>query len=144
VKPEAKPIRLMAEDSRDLEVVSAMLQDALTSLADMRFEQRKRRFVAMVNRYARERGEGVRVRSALKLEGVLAVRTAGIDQADKKGLLPLLALTAEPGEEGACRITLEFAGGGSIRLETECVDAALSDVGPSWRTPRRPQHPTEP
>jgi hypothetical protein len=143
VKAEAKPIRLIAEDARDLEVVSAMLQDALTSLAEMRFEPSKRRFVAMLNRYARERGEGVRVRSALRVEGVLAARTAGIDQADKRGLLPLLALTAEPGEEGACRITLEFAGGGSIRLEAECVDAALSDVGPSWRTPRRPRHPVD-
>jgi hypothetical protein len=144
VKADAQPIRLMAEDARDLEVVSAMLQDALTSLAEMRFEPRKRRFVAMLNRYARERGEGVRVRSALKLESVLAVRTTGIDQTDRRGLLPLLALTAQPADEGVCHITLEFAGGGSIRLEAECVDAALSDVGPSWRTPRRPQHPVDP
>ena len=138
---EAKPLRLLAEDAKDVEVVSAMLQDALTSLAEMRFDRRARRFVIMLNRYARERGEGVRVRSALKLEGVLAVRTAGIDQEDRRGLLPLLALTAEPADEGAWRLTLAFAGGGSIRLEAECVDAALSDVGPSWRTPRRPNHP---
>jgi hypothetical protein len=141
VKAEAKPLKLMAEDARDLEVISAMMQDALTSLAEMRFEPRKRRFVAMLNRYARERGEGVRVRAALKLEGVLVVRTSGIDQEDRRGLLPLLALTADESADGVCRLTLAFAGGGAIRLEAECVDAALSDVGPSWRTPRRPRHP---
>ena len=144
MKPESEPLKLLAEDARDLEVLSSLAQDSLTSLSEMRFEPRRRRFVAMLNRYARERGEGVRVRSALKLEGVLAARLAGIDQEDKRGLLPLLAVTVEPVEEGACRILLNFAGGGSIRLEVECVDVALSDVGPSWRTTRRPRHPLEP
>src|SRR5690606_34630546 len=109
--PADKPLKLRAEDLKDLEVVSAMLQDALTSVGEMSYDRRARRFVAMLNRYARDRGEGVRTRSALKIEGVLAVRTAGIDQQDKRGLLPLLALTAEQGEDGACRLTLAFAGG---------------------------------
>lgn len=136
----AKPLKLRAEDPDDLTVLSAMLQDALTSLADMRYEPRARRFVAMLNRYARDRGEGVRARSALKLEGVLAVRTTGIDQDDRRGLLPLLAVTAESAGDAACRITLAFAGGGAIRLDAECLDASLSDVGPVWGTSRRPRH----
>lgn len=143
MKAEPKPLKLRAEDAQDLEVVSAMLQDALTSLAEMSFDRRARRFVAMLNRYARERGEGVRARSALKLEGVLAARTSGIDQEDRRGLLPLLALTADPAGEGGFRLTLAFGGGGAIRLETECLDVALSDVGPNWRTPRRPRHPVD-
>jgi hypothetical protein len=137
-------LRLRAEDAEDLKVLSAMVQDSLTSLAEMRYEPRARRFVAMLNRYARERGEGVRTRSALKLEGVLAVRTAGVDQEDRRGLLPLLAVTAEERTDASCRITLAFAGGGAIRLDAECLDASLTDLGPSWSTPRRPRHPVEP
>lgn len=137
----ADALKLRAEDADDLKVLSAMVQDALTSLVEMRYEPRARRFVAALNRYARDRGDGVRVRSALKLEGVLAVRTTGIDQEDRRGLLPLLAVTAEGGADAACRITLAFAGGGAIRLDAECLDVSLNDLGPSWGTPRRPRHP---
>lgn len=139
-----QPLKLRAEDVEDLKVISAMVQDSLTSVGEMAYEPRARRFVVMLNRYARERGEGVRVRSALKIESVLSVRVAGIDQQDKRGLLPLLALTAEEKPDGACRLTLAFAGGGEMRLETECVDADLRDLGPTWRTPRRPRHPDGP
>lgn len=137
----ADALKLRAEDADDLKVLSALVQDALTSLADMRYEPRARRFVAALNRYARDRGEGVRARSALKLEGVLAVKTTGIDQDDRRGLLPLLAVTAEEGEDAVRRVTLAFGGGGAIRLDVECLDVSLSDLGPSWSTARRPRHP---
>jgi hypothetical protein len=33
-----------------------------------------------------------------------------------------------------------LAGGGEILLDVECLDALLMDFGPSWSTPRRPDH----
>jgi hypothetical protein len=33
-----------------------------------------------------------------------------------------------------------LAGGGEIAINVECLDAVLVDLGPSWPTPRRPEH----
>jgi hypothetical protein len=35
---------------------------------------------------------------------------------------------------------LNFSGGGAIRLEVECIEAELSDLGAAWSTRRKPQH----
>jgi hypothetical protein len=39
---------------------------------------------------------------------------------------------------GVARIVL--AGGGEIRLDLECVNALLIDLGAPWPTPRKPDH----
>lgn len=145
-----KQLRLRAEDAEDLTVISACLQDALTSVADTRFQPRQRRFVALFSRFAWEdmqagkqpegqRAEGQRIRCGLHFDNVLRVQGQGIAQDDNAGLLPLLAITAEAGEANVT-ITLAFAGGGTIRLEAECVDCHLRDLGAPWSTPRLPDH----
>ena len=35
------------------------------------------------------------------------------------------------------------AGGGLLRLEVECIEAILEDLGPQWETAPRPAHPSE-
>ncbi|HZD24995.1 MAG TPA: DUF2948 family protein, partial [Alphaproteobacteria bacterium] len=62
------------------------------------------------------------------------------DLADGDGLLPLLALRAEPAEGENVGLRLEFAGGGTIRLVAEAIDCHLSDLGQGWPTPNRPDH----
>ena len=37
-------------------------------------------------------------------------------------------------------IELVFSGGGTIRLEVECIDAALTDVSSEWAALGRPSH----
>jgi len=49
--PVNKPLRLRANDPKDLEVVSACLQDALVARRDMSFLDAERRFVMLVNRF---------------------------------------------------------------------------------------------
>ncbi len=116
-----KQLRLRAEDAEDLTVISACLQDALTSVADTRFQPRQRRFVALFSRFAWEdmqagkqpegqRAEGQRIRCGLHFDNVLRVQGQGIAQDDNAGLLPLLAITAAAGEANVT-ITLAFAGG---------------------------------
>jgi hypothetical protein len=60
-------------------------------------------------------------------------------QADR--VLSLLAIRFEPGDQPSGTITLTFSGGASIRLKVECIEAELTDLGPSWRARSRPQHP---
>ncbi len=57
------------------------------------------------------------------------------------GVLVLLALLFEPGAtapEG--RIRLVFAGGATILLDVDCIEAQLGDLGPRWPTSSCPTH----
>jgi hypothetical protein len=37
-------------------------------------------------------------------------------------------------------VTLIFSGGAMLRLEVECLEAELADLGPSWPAAERPVH----
>jgi hypothetical protein len=37
-------------------------------------------------------------------------------------------------------ITLTFSGGATLRLEVECLEAELADLGPAWTTTCCPMH----
>ena len=40
----------------------------------------------------------------------------------------------------AGEIELNFAGGATIRLKVECIEAALNDLGAVWETRTLPEH----
>jgi hypothetical protein len=67
----------------------------------------------------------------------------GIDLKQKGTVLELLAMTFEPAEEPSGVLTLLFAGGGAIRLEVECIEAELRDLGAAWRTRLKPEHASD-
>jgi hypothetical protein len=141
------PLKLMATDEEGLRVISACLQDSLTRLADMSFQRRRNRFVAMFSRYKWEdkkkrKSDGARVRAGVHFDGVLNVQARGLDQDDVGGLLDLLAVTVE-NSDSAYDITLVFAGGGAIKLEAECIDIYLSDHGAAWDSKNQPDHQLE-
>ena len=138
-------LKLMAEDAADLEIIAAAAQDGLLRVGDVSLDRRARRFTALFNRFrwetAGEKGPFERVRAALSFESVLNVRSRKLRQDAPDALAAILSLTFSAGAEppgGEVRLLL--AGGGEIALEVECLDAVLLDVGPVWKTPRRPDH----
>lgn len=145
------PLRLRALDGDDLRVISALAQDAVLPMTEMRWQRRRRRFAVLLNRFRwedsadaeRRRRPYERVQSLLVVEDVLAAATRGIDLADRDTVLSLLALSFAPGEDGGGRLTLEFAGDGAVALEVECLEVTLRDVTRPYRAPsgRRPDHP---
>jgi len=138
------PLRLIAEDGEDLAVISAALQDAVCKVGDVRFEAAARRLTIGLNRFRWETDgkAGERVRSGLQIGGVMQVRSLRLRREAKDAVLSLLGVGFEPGEAPGGTIVLTFAGagGGELRVEVECVDAALADVSAPWPTPRRPAH----
>jgi hypothetical protein len=40
-------------------------------------------------------------------------------------------------------VTLNFADGAAIRLEVECIEAEMKDLGPAWRAKAMPRHPDD-
>ena len=55
-------------------------------------------------------------------------------------VLELLAIRFVPGEAPGGTIELVFSGGGAIRLDVECIEARLADLGGAWEASSRPQH----
>jgi hypothetical protein len=141
------PLRLAAETVEDVPVISALLQDAVFTAADMRWRPRLRRFDVLVNRFRwedRERAAPERVRSVLTLADVRRVSSQGFDRSDRGLVLSCLSLTWEPGEDCTGRFVLTLAGDGAIAFDAECINAALTDVtrpyvAPSGRAPKHPE-----
>jgi hypothetical protein len=79
----------------------------------------------------------------VRFERVKAAQVQGIDLKQKDAVLELLAVTFEPGEEPSGTLTLLFAGGGAIRLQVECIEAELRDLGAAWKTRRKPRHASD-
>jgi hypothetical protein len=137
-----QPLKLLAEDADDLEVISAALQDAVTRIGDIRWEKRGRRLTIAFNRFRWEaaEGHGQRVLAGFQLGGVTLVKARNLRSDAKDAVLELLALTFEPAEPPGGRITFAFADGGDLAAEVECVDAALADISPPWPAPHKPGH----
>jgi len=137
-------LKLLALDNEDLEVLSACLQDAVVRVEDMGFAKSDNRFALLVNRYAWEAGEkksaGERKRCALRFDRVLSVQVAGVDLDARDGVLELLTIAFQPGEVPEGEVTLTFAGGGTVRLVVECLEARLNDLGAAWAAKGRPSH----
>ncbi|MEZ5971029.1 MAG: DUF2948 family protein [Hyphomonadaceae bacterium] len=138
-------LRLMAEDAGDLDIIGAAVQDALVRVGEISFDKKARRFTIMLNRFrwetAGEKGPYERVRSALSFEGVLGVKSRRVRADIDEALASLLSIGFIPEEEppgGVVRLLL--AGGGEIAVDVECLDVVLIDMGPTWSTPRRPDH----
>ena len=139
----AGPLRLLAEDPQDLQVISAALQDAVVRVGDILHEPHARRLTLVLNRFRWEAGRRERVRSALQLGGVLELKARRIRQEAKAAVLSLLTVTFEPeggDEDPAGAVVLRFAGGGDLRARVEALDAVLVDLSGPWPTPRAPRH----
>ena len=141
-----KPLRLMAADADDLQVLSACLQDAVLKVGDLAYLPRERRFAFVANRFlweaagAKDQGPFWRTRAGAHFDDVRAVRQLHIRAEAKDAVLEILAIGFEAGADGAGVVTVTFAGGGAIRLEVDAVNAELRDIAEPWRTQSRPAH----
>ena len=139
----AQPLRLIAFDAEDLQVVSAHLQDALVRVGDMAWLPEQDRFVLGLSRFdwmAAESGQCERAVASLQFNRVRTVRQNGVPQREPDTVLSLLAIGFEPGEAPAGHVLLTFSGGAALRLDVECLEAHLRDLGPRWTAKSRPGH----
>jgi hypothetical protein len=135
-------LKLLALDTEDLEVISATTQDAVVRVGDMGYAQGDKRFALLMNRYAWEEGgkKGQRKRAALHFDRVEAVQATGINLDAREGVLELLAIRFDQTSDPAGTVELNFAGGGTVRLTVECLEARLQDLGAAWAAKLKPEH----
>ena len=138
-----KPLRLIAFEAEDLQVISAVVQDAVLPVAEMTWRPKERRFALLINRFCWEAAasDGAkRVQAVLSFEDVQSVQTQGFDRLDTDLILSILSLTFESGTDGMGHCVLTLAGNGAIRLQVEALETSLRDVtrpyvAPSGLTP---------
>ncbi len=146
------PLRLLARDSADIEVLSTLLQDAIVPGVDMLFDRDRKRFIFIANRFCWERpaiaevsgekGEPVRERSlcVVRIEGVQRVLQNNIPARRDKELFNLLAVICGDGAENEIYVDLMFSAGTTVRLLVEIIEVAATDVEEARPTTSQPKH----
>jgi hypothetical protein len=142
-------LKLIALDEEDLKIVSAHVQDAVMKVGDLDFISASRQFVVPMYRFAWEKDatekkpQPERRNSVLHFDRVLSAKLSGISRDKRDEVLSLLAVTYTTTDAPAGTVDLVFAGGGAIRLEVECIEARLVDLGGAWEASSRPAHETD-
>ncbi|MDZ4791944.1 MAG: DUF2948 family protein [Hyphomicrobiales bacterium] len=142
------PLKLIALDEDDLKVLSAHVQDAVGREADMAYIPTEQRFAVIVNRFdwsgvqkPDNGGAYERRRSAVRFDKVRKVQVQNVNPGER--VMALLAIYFEPSEPPSGFLTLIFAGDAAIRLDVECIEVELRDLGAAWSTKNLPQHPDD-
>ncbi|MEM7711439.1 MAG: DUF2948 family protein [Pseudomonadota bacterium] len=140
-----RPLQLWATDAEDLQVVSALCQDAVLQASDMRWRRGDRTLALLLNRFRWENGVRTpeRVRTLLIATDIRQVRGQGVVPGDADTVLSLLSVEWVPGEDADGTLRLTFAGDGVVEAGAECLDLTLRDVTKPYGAPsgKAPDHP---
>ena len=132
-------LKLHAQSSDDIEMLSALLQDALIAGADMVFDKAENTFMLVANRYCwelQDAGQQMRCMCGVKFGTIGAVRTRGMT-ADKTQFYNLLAIEYD---KAAQHIMLVFSGGVGIQLEVSSIMIIVRDLAEPHPSFARPDH----
>ena len=131
-------LKLIALDADDLAVISTHVQDARVQASDIIWRQSEKRLVVGMSRLDWEQtleGEAAprRLVAALRFDRVLACKSRNIDLAAPDTVLDLVGIEFHPrdgreAEPGGSALLL-FAEGGAVRLDVECLECELTDLG---------------
>jgi hypothetical protein len=130
----AAQLKLIALDADDLAVISAQVQDARVRTSDIIWRQGEKRLVVGMNRLDWEQtlageAEPRRLVSALRFDRVLSCKSRQIDLKAQDLTLELLGIEFHPGEAPGGSVLLMFTHGGAVRLDVECLECELADLG---------------
>jgi hypothetical protein len=138
-------LKFVVLDEEDLEVVSTHVQDAVVKASEVMWRPQEKRFVMALNRFDWEgaqsdKPEYRRRRAALRFERVLSCKCRQMNPAGEDAVLNLLAVEFSETDAPSGVVTLIFSGGAALRLDVECLEAELADLGPSWSATACPKH----
>jgi len=141
VTTPVEPLRLLAEDADDLQIISVALQDAILRPVDIVWEKQTRTLTLALSRFCWECG-GTRVMTAMQFGDVTAVKSRRLPRSPDSAL-ELLAMDFMPEEAPGGRVIMMFAGGGDLRIDVECLDAVVTDLSERWPARLEPTHLAE-
>ncbi len=127
-------LKLIALDADDLAVISAHVQDARVQAADIIWRQGEKRLVVGMSRLDWEQtlsGEAAprRLVAALRFDRVLSCKSRHIELGTPETALELVGIEFHPGDAPSGSAVLLFNHGGALRLDVECLECELTDLG---------------
>lgn len=144
-------LALRAETPEDLLVISALVQDAVLPITEIRWDRRTRKLALLLSRFRwedRDKAEArhrryERVQSLLVVSDVTGIASQGIDRNERDTILSILSLAWEAGADGTGRVILTLAGDGAIAASAECLVVDLRDMTRPYLAPSHhaPKHP---
>lgn len=142
-----KPLKLLAKDEEELQILSACLQDGLMPLTSFHFDKEKKTFTALVNRFCWEHLDDYeqhktfyRVHTGLVFFNVECIHQRGFTQKHPQRVFSLLSMSINKEENNNLTIHLLFSGDHEIRLEITSLNCRVADVDHPWSTTKRPMH----
>lgn len=140
-------LKLKAKDAEDVQVISAVLQDAIAPVLDMVYKPEDKNFIMVVHRLRHEAAgtSGLeRICCAINLRGAESVQTQGIDLTRRSQMLDLLAVMQEGN-------ALHFIFAGEAQLRIQLAMGAeqsgqnnwsmfIEDFGDPWPASCNPCH----
>tara|TARA_B100001123_G_C15307502_1_gene1023199 strand:+ start:2254 stop:2703 length:450 start_codon:yes stop_codon:yes gene_type:complete len=145
-KNEKVNLKLIGKNKEDLQVISAYIQDSVTTVKDIVYLKKNRSFVMIVNRFMWEdieRGvfrENKRIRCAIKFEEVLKVKSKNINQKNKNKILECLAINQKLVFDNLFKLDIVFAGDSLITIISEAIEVVMHDLGDPWNVKHVPRH----
>ena len=127
-------LKLIALDADDLAVISAHVQDARVQAADIIWRQGEKRLVVGMSRLDWEQtlsGQTAprRLIAALRFDRVLSCKSRNIDMGQPDTALELVGIEFHPGDVPSGSAVLMFGDGAVLRLDVECLECELTDLG---------------
>ena len=143
---KTKNLKLIARTVEDLRVVSAHLQDAIVNINDIANLKKNKILLLQLNRFMWEDVEkGVfrknkRIRSILKFENVIKVKSRNINLAGKDKFLDFLTIETNQTIDNNYEMKILFAGDSIVKVTAEVIEVTLDDQGDAWDTKNKPKH----
>ena len=139
-------LKLVALDEEDLDDLSAHVQDAVLKVGDLDFLPKREAFRPADEPLRLGDGERPRAASARAAAqraalrpGAVGARRRASPATGRRRCCRCWRSASTPTEAPAGTVELVFAGGGAIRLEVECIEARLADLGGAWEASSRPR-----
>ena len=138
-------LKLNSMEPEDLEILSAACVGAITSPTEISYSSKIRQFSLTFSRFMWEEQKSgasasARIRSGLFFSDILSVKSVDYPVSAPDTAMELLSVSSTPEKSGNILIQLNFAGGSSIALTAECINASLTDAGSSWQTKNTPTY----
>tara|TARA_B100000003_G_C10769264_1_gene306311 strand:- start:172 stop:615 length:444 start_codon:yes stop_codon:yes gene_type:complete len=139
-------LKLIAKTDADLKVISAHLQDSIVKTSDIANLKKNKIFLMQLNRFMWEDVEkGVfrknkRIRTVLKFDNVLHVRSKNINQMKGDRFLDFLAIESKEMPDKNYEMNLIFSGDVIIKIIAEAIEVKLDDQGTPWESKNKPKH----
>jgi len=144
--PNQTNLKLLANNTNDLKVISAHLQDSILTTKNIANLKKNRLFLLEFNRFMWEDIEkGIlrknkRIRSILKIDNVISVQSKNINQENKDRFLEFLTIEVDENTNNNYNLNLIFAGDALIKITVEVIEVYLDDQGEPWESKTEPKH----